>query len=168
MANLAMAIPSMQSGEPQGSTDDAIVTEKSFVQFANSFDKLSAKITVNKKKTQRVHERIDLMMERRARRLGQPERAKAEEAEREEMRENNTANDTFASLPGVVTDAEGSLGWRWRRFAWFERYLLSLMDDKFHVLRGLSTPLCAGLGHFGIWRFCLTQVCILISGVCNT
>ena len=84
MANLAMAIPSMQSGEPQGSADDAIVTEKSFVQFANSFDKLSAKIVVNKKKTQRVHERIDLMMERRARRLGQPERARAEEDEDQE------------------------------------------------------------------------------------
>ena len=84
MANLAMAIPSMQSGEPQGSADDAIVTEKSFVQFANSFDKLSAKIVVNKKKAQRVHERIDLMMERRARRLGQPERARAEEDEDQE------------------------------------------------------------------------------------
>ena len=43
MANLAMAVPSMQSGDPQGSSGNAIVTEKSFVNFANSFDKLSPK-----------------------------------------------------------------------------------------------------------------------------
>ena len=71
-----MAVPSMQSGDPQGSSGDAIVTEKSFVNFANSFDKLSPKLISNRKKTQRVRERIDLMMERRMRRMGEPQKVK--------------------------------------------------------------------------------------------
>ena len=101
MANLAMAVPSMQSGDPQGSSGDAIVTEKSFVNFANSFDKLSPKLTSNRKKTQRVRERIDLMMERRMRRMGEPQKVK-DEVEEDDEASGGAISAISSALGGII------------------------------------------------------------------
>lgn len=101
MANLAMAVPSMQSGDPQGSSGDAIVTEKSFVNFANSFDKLSPKLTSNRKKTQRVRERIDLMMERRMRRMGEPQKVK-DEVEDDDEASGGAISSISSALGGII------------------------------------------------------------------
>ena len=101
MANLATAVPSMQSGDPQGSSGDAIVTEKSFVNFANSFDKLSPKLTSNRKKTQRVRERIDLMMERRMRRMGAPQKVK-DEVEEDDEASGGALSSISSALGGII------------------------------------------------------------------
>ena len=99
MANLAMAIPEMMSGAPEDAAgaEDSIVTEKTFVEFSNQYLSLNKKIIDNKQRVQRVRERIDMMIERRNRRVGAPEKA-VEDEEKEEEEKSNIFGDILKKL----------------------------------------------------------------------
>lgn len=99
MADLAMAIPEMISGAPvdAAGADEGIVTEKTFVEFSTQFLSLNKKIVDNKQRVQRVRERIDMMIERRNRRVGAPEKA-VDDEEKEEEEKSNIFGDILKKL----------------------------------------------------------------------
>ena len=99
MADLAMAIPEMMSGAPENAAgaDDGIVTEKTFVKFSTEYLRLNKKIIDNKQRVQRVRERIDIMMARRNRRVGAPEKA-VDDEEKEEEEKSNIFGDILKKL----------------------------------------------------------------------
>ena len=99
MADLAMAIPEMISGAPvdAAGADEGIVTEKTFVEFSTQFLSLNKKIVDNKQRVQRVRERIDMMIERRSRRVGAPEKA-VDDEEKEEEEKSNIFGDLLKKL----------------------------------------------------------------------
>ena len=99
MADLAMAIPEMMSGAPENAAgaDDGIVTEKTFVKFSTEYLRLNKKIIDNKQRVERVRERIDIMMARRNRRVGAPEKA-VDDEEKEEEEKSNIFGDILKKL----------------------------------------------------------------------
>ncbi len=99
MADLAMAIPEMMSGAPENAAgaDDGIVTEKTFVKFSTEYLRLNKKIIDNKQRVERVRERIDMMMARRNRRVGAPEKA-VDDEEKEEEEKSNIFGDILKKL----------------------------------------------------------------------
>lgn len=94
-----MAIPEMMSGAPENAAgaDDGIVTEKTFVKFSTEYLRLNKKIIDNKQRVQRVRERIDMMIERRNRRVGAPEKA-VDDEEKEEEEKSNIFGDILKKL----------------------------------------------------------------------
>ena len=167
MANLSMAIPLMQSDETDvASGGSAIVTEKSFVKFSTDYLNLNKKIINNKKMIERVRERIDLDIERRQRRIGQPQRVEEEEQDQEEEK-SSPFGDILKRLLGLaktlltafIKFGKSIIKWAFKLLTMLNAKTVSGYIKKFFTaLLGKKFPFFKALGLGAVFGTLLSQL----------
>ena len=168
MANLSMAIPLMQSDETDvASGGSAIVTEKSFVKFSTDYLNLNKKIMNNKKMIERVRERIDLDIERRQRRIGQPQRVEEEQDQDQEEEKSSPFGDILKRLLGLaktlltafIKFGKSIIKWAFKLLTMLNAKTVSGYIKKFFTaLLGKKFPFFKALGLGAVFGTLLSQL----------